>query len=163
MNRLRRAAVTACILSMGFALAGCESFEFDKITGLLDTKKPLPGERKALFPEGVPGVEQGVPPELQRGRQNAAAEPTGSVEETTTKQAAAAEPEKPAKPKAKPKPRKKLAAAPPQQSTAATPAAAARPAGTPWPSSQQPAAAQAAPAPGAAPWPSAPPTGTFSR
>jgi outer membrane biosynthesis protein TonB len=159
MNRLRRAAVTACILSLGFALAGCEGFDFDKITNLLDTKKPLPGDRKALFPEGVPGVEQGVPPELQRGRQNAAAEPTGSVEET--KQAAVAEPEKPAKPKAKPKPRKKVAAAPPQQSTAAAPAAAAQPAGTPWPSSQP--AAQAAPAPGAAPWPSAPPTGTFSR
>jgi hypothetical protein len=32
-------------------------------------KKPLPGDRKALFPEGVPGVQQGVPPELVRGNQ----------------------------------------------------------------------------------------------
>ena len=30
-------------------------------------KKPLPGERKAVFPEGVPGVPQGVPPEMVQG------------------------------------------------------------------------------------------------
>ncbi len=33
----------------------------------LDTKKKLPGERKPVFPEGVPGVEQGVPQEMVRG------------------------------------------------------------------------------------------------
>ncbi len=27
----------------------------------LDTKKKLPGERKPVFPDGVPGLEQGVP------------------------------------------------------------------------------------------------------
>jgi hypothetical protein len=32
-------------------------------------KKPLPGERRAVFPEGVPGVQQGVPRELMRGQQ----------------------------------------------------------------------------------------------
>ena len=66
MNRLRRAAVTACILSLGFALAGCESFDFDKITNLLDTKKPLPGDRKALFPEASPITKR---PRIRQNRQ----------------------------------------------------------------------------------------------
>jgi hypothetical protein len=35
----------------------------------LSTKKPLPGERKAVFPEGVPGVSKGIPPELVKGNQ----------------------------------------------------------------------------------------------
>ena len=46
----------------------------------LDTKKKLPGERKPVFPEGVPGLEQGVPKDLYKGarqqqidQQNAAA------------------------------------------------------------------------------------------
>ena len=34
---------------------------------LLDTKKKLPGERKPVFPEGVPGLEQGVPKDLYKG------------------------------------------------------------------------------------------------
>ena len=34
---------------------------------LLDTKKKLPGERKPVFPDGVPGLEQGVPKELYKG------------------------------------------------------------------------------------------------
>ena len=33
----------------------------------LDTKKKLPGERKPVFPDGVPGLEQGVPKELYKG------------------------------------------------------------------------------------------------
>ena len=36
---------------------------------IFDNKKPLPGERRAVFPEGVPGVPQGVPPELVKGYQ----------------------------------------------------------------------------------------------
>ena len=32
----------------------------------LDTKKKLPGERKPVFPEGVPGLEQGVPKDCTR-------------------------------------------------------------------------------------------------
>ena len=33
----------------------------------LDTKKKAPGERKPVFPEGVPGITQGVPKEMVRG------------------------------------------------------------------------------------------------
>ena len=64
MSRLRRAVLTACILGLGPALGGCESFDIDKITSMFDNKKPLPGDRKPLFPQGVPGVPQGVPPDL---------------------------------------------------------------------------------------------------
>jgi hypothetical protein len=35
----------------------------------LDTKKKLAGDRKPVFPEGVPGLEQGVPKELYKGSQ----------------------------------------------------------------------------------------------
>ena len=37
-----------------------------------NNKKPLPGERKELFPGGVPGVSKGVPPDLVKGNQAAA-------------------------------------------------------------------------------------------
>jgi hypothetical protein len=33
------------------------------------SKKPLPGERRAVFPEGVPGVQQGVPNDMIRHNQ----------------------------------------------------------------------------------------------
>src|SRR5262245_24022652 len=34
-----------------------------------NTKKKLPGERKPVFPEGVPGVSQGIPQDLVKGNQ----------------------------------------------------------------------------------------------
>jgi hypothetical protein len=36
---------------------------------LFNTKKKLPGDRKAVFPEGVPGVSQGIPSDLVKGNQ----------------------------------------------------------------------------------------------
>ena len=45
------------------------------------SKKPLPGERRAVFPEGVPGVQQGVPNDMVRQNQSpqtAAAPPPAS-------------------------------------------------------------------------------------
>ena len=53
------------------ALAGCaggmSSFDPSDMLDFLDTKKKLPGERKPVFPEGVPGLEQGVPKDLYKG------------------------------------------------------------------------------------------------
>ena len=43
------------------------SFDPSDLLDFLDTKKKLPGERKAVFPEGVPGLEQGVPKDLYKG------------------------------------------------------------------------------------------------
>jgi hypothetical protein len=44
-------------------VAGCDFL--DDIQGW--NKKPLTGERKPLFPEGVPGVATGLPPDLMKG------------------------------------------------------------------------------------------------
>ena len=46
-------------------LAGCTNFDPDKLDVFgLNEKKKLPGERKDLFPGGVPGVTQGIPPNM---------------------------------------------------------------------------------------------------
>ena len=42
-------------------------FDPSDLLDFLDTKKKLPGERKPVFPEGVPGLEQGVPKDLYKG------------------------------------------------------------------------------------------------
>jgi hypothetical protein len=61
---MRSAALVAGLV---LPLAGCESFD---LTNLIpDTKKKLPGERREVFPGGVPGVSQGVPQELVKGYQ----------------------------------------------------------------------------------------------
>jgi len=72
MNRI----ITAAALIAAFALAGCDSINgFDPLDKLSEldimgsSKKPLPGERRPVFESGVPGVPQGVPPELVRGYQ----------------------------------------------------------------------------------------------
>jgi hypothetical protein len=67
MRRFRRGILTAVLLVSGFGLAGCGSFDPTDMFHFLNTKKPIPGERQAVFPEGVPGVPQGVPPELVKG------------------------------------------------------------------------------------------------
>jgi hypothetical protein len=148
---MRSRGIVPLALVLGLTAAGCSNGNgltgnigdlVDEVTGLIpDTKKPLPGERKAVFPEGVPGVAQGVPPELMKGNQpapEAVAEPAPAEQPATP----AAKPEKQAKPKAnasapqsispgdgpdhakaaaseKPKPKKKVAAKPaPQQAQA---------------------------------------------
>jgi hypothetical protein len=72
--------IALCSLTLG----GCETSSFwdsannasDKVQDMLGdfspfgtAKKPLPGDRRAVFPEGVPGVQQGVPQELMRNNQ----------------------------------------------------------------------------------------------
>ena len=81
MNRFARATLAASALSLGLMLAGCESWDQFDPTDLFSsdifvTKKKLPGERQPVFPEGTPGVPQGVPAELVKGHnQQAVAEP----------------------------------------------------------------------------------------
>ena len=109
MNRFARVALTASVLSAGTLLASCGTFDpssFDP-TAIFDmeifnTKKKLPGERKPVFPEGTPGVSQGVPQELVKGYQEPGAE---------AKEAQAAAP-KPPPAEAKPKPKPKVVAKP---------------------------------------------------
>src|SRR5436305_4371624 len=83
MRRLQRLTAAAVVIALSGVLAGCSSslsnWEPSDLLDFLDTKKKLPGERKPVFPEGVPGLEQGVPKELyrsnveQRQQQEAAA------------------------------------------------------------------------------------------
>ena len=51
--------------SIGDSLDPTDWFSGDMFSG----KKKLPGDRKAVFPEGVPGVTQGIPSELVKGNQ----------------------------------------------------------------------------------------------
>jgi hypothetical protein len=72
MNSFARAIVVAAALAL--PLGGCVNFDpQDWFAGdWFSNKKPLPGERKELFPGGVPGVARGVPPDLVKGNQAAA-------------------------------------------------------------------------------------------
>jgi len=71
MRRSQRLIAAAVVIALSGALGGCSSgmsnFDPSDLLDFLDTKKKLPGERKPVFPEGVPGLEQGVPKELYKG------------------------------------------------------------------------------------------------
>jgi hypothetical protein len=167
MRRMQRLVLLTTIALIAPALAGCaDGFDMDKLDVFhLNDKKKLPGDRQPVFPEGVPGVTQGVPQEYMKG--NAPPSDTALLpppDAPAAKQAAAAPPEPPkAKPAAKPKPKKTAKRAAPKPKPQAVPVqpvnrqAEPAPAPAPWPT---PAQGQAS---GAAPWPSAPPPGTFSR
>jgi outer membrane biosynthesis protein TonB len=108
MNRFARVTLTVSALSLSLLLAACESFDPTSIfeAEIFNTKKKLPGDRRPVFPEGTPGVPQGVPQELVKGYQ-APTEPEP--------QQATVEPAE--KPKPKPKPKPKIVARPPDQSS----------------------------------------------
>jgi hypothetical protein len=119
--RSQRLIAAAVVIALSGALAGCSTgitnWDPTDLLDFLDTKKKLPGERKPVFPGGVPGLEQGVPKDLyksnieQRQQQDAAAA------------AAAAQPVEEPKPKNAAKSKGK------GKQTAGTPAAAAAPDG----------------------------------
>src|SRR3954471_15147863 len=124
MRGSKRLIALAVVVALSGALAGCggggiANFDPSDLLDFLDTKKKLPGERKPVFPEGVPGLEQGVPKDLYKGSRQQ------QIDEQNA-QAAAAAPVAPPPPEPKskgPKSRGKQAAAP----VAAAPAAAAEP------------------------------------
>src|SRR5438552_19169565 len=119
MRRPQRLIAATIVIALSSALAGCgsaSSFDPSDLLDFLDTKKKLPGERKPVFPEGVPGLEQGVPKDLYKGaRQQQIDDPNA--------QAAAAPPEEP-KSKRGAKSKGKQAAAPAAEPAAADPDAA---------------------------------------
>jgi hypothetical protein len=177
---MHRIVLLAALVALAPALAGCEDFDMEKFDFLhLNDKKKLPGERKELFPQGVPGVTQGIPPEYQRGNQpppgiaqapapaDTAAATPGDKAATPAPSArsAAVEPTPELKPKPKRKPKPRTAARPATQVTV-QPAAQGQGSDqqqmAPWPGStpQQPASGQST---STNPWPSAPAPGTFSR
>ena len=71
MRRPQRLIAATVLIALSGALAGCGggmgNFDPSDMLDFLDTKKKLPGERKPVFPEGVPGLEQGVPKDLYKG------------------------------------------------------------------------------------------------
>jgi outer membrane biosynthesis protein TonB len=166
MRTIHRVVLLTILATFASALTACSDFDPDKLDVFgLSEKKKLPGERKEVFPGGVPGVTQGIPPEFVKGNQpstEAAQTPASATE--PDKKTAAVEPEPKPKPKRPPKPR---TVSQPTQITV-QPAPQQQPA--PWPQAQQPAQQQSqAPWPAqeqtntAEPWPSSPQPGTFSR
>ena len=182
MSRSQRLIATAVVVALSGALAGCaggmSSFDPTDMLDFLDTKKKLPGERKAVFPEGVPGLEQGVPKDLYKGsrseqleQQNAAAAAAAAAPPPAAKGATKSRGKQPAAtasrapdpgaapdPDAAPEEEGSTAAAPPppkparivrRRTTAPPPDAPAQPA----PSQQQ----------SASPFPAPMPSGTFTR
>lgn len=145
----RKLRVAALVAALALPLAGCETFD---LTNLIpDSKKKLPGERREVFPEGVPGVSKGVPPELMKGYQ---AQPDGA-----NATAAAPPPEEKPEPKpaAKPKPKPKQAkptptVAPEYQQQGQAPQQGQQ---GQWPQQQR--------QPQQSAWPASPQPGTFSR
>lgn len=124
--------LTAAALVFAFALAGCDSINgFDPLDKLSDldimgtSKTPLKGERRPVFPEGVPGVPQGVPPDMVKGYQPPPEAPPPVVEAKPAKpkpKKTAAAPPAPRKPKPQPQqqqqqPQQQADQAPPQRTT----------------------------------------------
>jgi hypothetical protein len=133
MRPVARLVLAAVVMAAGPVLSACDSLDSME---LFDTKKKLAGDRKEVFPEGVPGVSSGVPPELVRGYR----EPEGGLTDPARAAAAAAADQGPgAKPKpqrtaSKPKPKPSN----PDQSAAPAQQTSAQGAPAPWPSQQQP-------------------------
>lgn len=124
MNRVS----TAAALVVAFALAGCDSINgFDPLDKLSEldimgsSKTPLKGERRPVFPEGVPGVPQGVPPDMVKGYQPPPEAPPPVVEAKPAKpkpKKTAAAPPAPRKPKPQPEQQQQqVEQAPPQRTT----------------------------------------------
>ena len=183
MRRSQRLVTAAVLIALSSALAGCGSmggsnWDPSDLLDFLDTKKKLPGDRKPVFPEGVPGLQQGVPKELykdnvereQQQQNNAAlapppaeapkarSKPKGRVNVGAVRSAAPAPEAAPADPDA-----------PPVEDTSGAPPApkakkivrrrTTAPAADD--SSAAPAAQQAQPA--TTPFPAPVPSGTFTR
>jgi hypothetical protein len=180
------------MLALASALAACtKGGQFDPTTlldsDMFDNKKPLPGKRDLVFPQGVPGAATGIPADLYKGYTpppQQAADAGGAATPILPPGVGPAKSEAQVKPRPKPrlKPKPKLARAP--ASTRRTeisiglpkhpkPAGQpqAQPASAAWPAS--PAAGQARPSQTVWPappstsqaqssqsiWPAPPPTG----
>jgi hypothetical protein len=164
MRRRRSSSVVrvGSALALLIALAACTpGGQFDPTevvsTDLFNTKKKLAGDREPLFPQGVPGAETGVPPDLVKGYQPAPEPVAADAADAAAKAAAAAE-----KPKPK-KPNPKLARAPaPQAHDPVWDQKAPAPASAPPPAGQPAQSAWPAPPPAQTAWP-APPGGQSSQ
>jgi hypothetical protein len=182
---MKRLAGTVLVAALSLPLAGCGGFgswDFDPMDympgDIFNSKKKLEGERRPVFPEGVPGMARGIPQELIKG-----SEPPPSIDLAQGLEDGKADDPKP---KAQPKARPKVVAKPPPaaEQSRPTPVTVRRtdqpaaqsqqqPANVQWPDppplrgQQQPQ--QEAPQqsrsqqPGQVQWPDPPPVNTFPR
>jgi hypothetical protein len=107
-----RRLITFAALAVGLVLAGCDSFDpidkFQDMDIMGSAKPPIRGERREVFPSGVPGVAQGVPPDLVKGYQPPVEAPPPVIEakqpkaKQKQKKTATAAPRKQARPKPAP-------------------------------------------------------------
>src|SRR5277367_6304168 len=71
MRLSQRLIAAAVLIALSGILAACSdtlgNFDPTDMLDWMDSKKKLPGERKPVFPDGVPGLEQGVPKDLYKG------------------------------------------------------------------------------------------------
>ncbi len=147
-RRPARLVLAAVVAAAGPVLSACDSLD---ALDVFDTKKKLAGERKPVFPDGIPGVTSGIPPELVKGHR----EPEGGGPDPAKAAAeAVAEPAaKPKKARPEPKPAVQRTASKPARKPPAESDAAATPTRTAAPEPAQPPPPQAAPAP----WPAVQP------
>lgn len=148
-RRLARLVLAAVVVAAGPVLSACESLD---ALDIFDTKKKLAGERKPVFPDGIPGVSSGIPPELVKGYR----EPEGDLSDPAkvAAEAAAESVAKPKKPKAEPKPAVQRTASKPAPKPQAQPDPYAP---APTRAAAPEAAQQPPPQPATAPWPTAQP------
>lgn len=71
MRRSECLMTSAVLISLCGVLAGCgggglNNWDPTDMFNFLDTKKKIPGNRQPVFPDGVPGIEQGVPKDLYK-------------------------------------------------------------------------------------------------
>jgi hypothetical protein len=175
MRRSQRLIAAAVLISLAGVLAGCssgfDSWDPSDLLDWLDTKKKLPGKREPVFPDGVPGLEQGVPKELyksevEKQQQEEAAQAAAAAAQPTTDQPPAADQSagksEAAKAATPPAPKhKKVVRHKRAKPVAASDAAAAQPAqAAPAPTSQPAQSAQQQSPP---PFPAPLPSGSFSH
>jgi hypothetical protein len=155
----RRTLLTMLLLGTGLALAGCETFDLESIW---NSKKPLPGERREVFPQGVPGVQQGVPPDLVRGYQPPAEAPPEAAAEPDKPKPRPRRVATPARPASAPARQQQQQPAPPQpsQSGSQEPTQSASQPTAAWPAPPARTASQPSQTPA---WPDPPRPGTTTR
>src|SRR6202161_3095182 len=135
---LARLAWACAVCALGIVLGSCTpGGQFDPTemlsNDMFNTKKKIQGDREPLFPNGVPGAETGVPPDLMKGYQAPPEQAAAVGPPHTAANALRAAAERP-KPKPNPKPAVARASPP------ATPAP--QPGNVAWPAPQQPASPQ---------------------
>jgi hypothetical protein len=155
-----RLVLAVVVVAAGPVLSACDSLDSLEI---FDTKKKLTGDRKEVFPDGVPGVTSGVPPELVKGyreQEGATYDPAKAAAEAAAEPAA-----KPKKPKVEPKPQRTASKpAPKPQAQQPDPSPVPTRVAAPPEPAQQPSPQATSPWPVAQPqtaWPASP--GAVSR